>query len=410
MKGVLVIADGLGGRPTDWGGQTCLQAARTPHLDALARRGAVGLLDPIGPGIRPGSDTAHLAIFGYDPERDYPGRGVFEAAGVGLDVGAGDICFRTNFATVDEALIVVDRRAGRIESGQEELEQALQGLTLETAPDVQVRFRASTEHRGALVLRGEGLSPHITEADPHQTGIEVRAVVPTDGTSNAERTARIVNEMIRRSYELLNDLPVNRARREEGKPPANVVLPRGASTIPHFPTLPERYGIEGSVIAAGALYIGIGVLIGLAFKPVEGATGGVDSKVVKKAERALQELGTKDFVFAHMKGTDSAGHDHNAEAKVAFLEKIDEAMGVLMGNMDWGETHLAFTGDHCTPVVYGDHTGEPVPVVIAGPNVLPDRVGTFSEASAMEGGLGRFSRNVVPVLASYNNWLRKVGT
>jgi 2,3-bisphosphoglycerate-independent phosphoglycerate mutase len=412
MKGLLVIADGLGGRPTDTPeGKTCLQAARTPHLDELARRGAVGLLDPIGPGVRPGSDTAHLSIFGYDPYREYPGRGVFEAVGVGIEVQEGDICFRTNFATVDEEFVVQDRRAGRIHEGQEELERALQGLKPRSAPDIEVLFKASTEHRGALVLRGPDLSPAITEADPHETGRPVREVLPTEDTPQARRTAQIVGEIIRQSYEVLKDLPLNKEREVQGLPPANILLPRGASTVPRLETLPERFRIQGVVIAAGALYIGIGKLLGLEYKRAEGATGGVDSNVLSKAKLAVAELSDgKDFAFVHMKGTDSAGHDHDAAVKTQFIEKADEALGYLLEHLDWGETHLAFTGDHCTPIVYGDHTSEPVPVVFVGPNVLPDDVREFGEKSAQQGGLGRFSGRVVPMLAGYNNWLKKFGT
>ncbi len=410
MKGILVIADGLGGRPTDWQGKTCLQAARKPHLDELARRGINGLLDPIKPGVRPGSDTAHLSIFGYDPFREYPGRGVFEAVGLGLEVQEGDICFRTNFATVDEDFLIQDRRAGRLDEGQEELERALQGLRPKSAPDVKVLFKASTEHRGALVLRGEGLSPAITEADPHAVGQRVLEVRPREKTPQAERTAQLVNELTRQSYEILKDLPLNKRRERQGNPPANILLVRGASTVPHLRRVTELYGITGSVIAAGALYIGIGRLAGLEFKRAEGATGRLDSNVMNKMKLAVQELQQKDFVFVHIKGPDSAGHDRDALAKIAFIEKIDEAMGFLLENLDGDKTHLAFTGDHCTPIVYGDHTAEPVPLVIAGPNVLPDDVVSFDEKSVMQGGLGRISGNVVPLLAGYNNWLEKFGT
>lgn len=412
MKGLLVIADGLGGRPTDTPeGKTCLQAARTPHLDELACRGAVGLLDPIGPGVRPGSDTAHLSIFGYDPYREYPGRGVFEAVGVGIEVQEGDICFRTNFATVDEEFVVRDRRAGRIQEGQEKLERALRALRPRSASDVEVLFKASTEHRGALVLRGPDLSPAITEADPHETGRPVREVLPTEDTPQARRTAQIVGEIIRQSHEVLKDLPLNKEREAQGLPPANILLPRGASTVPRFETLPERFRVQGVVIAAGALYIGVGKLLGLEHKRAEGATGGVDSNVLSKAKLAVAELADgKDFAFVHMKGTDSAGHDHNAEVKIKYIEKVDEALGYLLERLDWGETHLAFTGDHSTPIVYGDHTSEPVPVVFVGPNVLPDDVREFSEKGAQQGGLGRFSGRVVPMLAGYNNWLKKLGT
>ena len=128
MKALMIIADGLAGRPTDYKGKTCLEAANTPNIDELARRGLTGLLDPIKPGVRPGSDTSHLSIFGYDPEKVYTGRGVFEALGIGMDVKEGDVGFRTNFATVNENFVLQDRRAGRILSGQKELEKALQSL------------------------------------------------------------------------------------------------------------------------------------------------------------------------------------------------------------------------------------------------------------------------------------------
>ena len=407
MKAILIIADGLGGRPTDVDGRTCLQAAETPNIDALAERGAVGLMDPIGPGVRPGSDVAHLSIFGYDPYNEYPGRGVFEAVGVGLDVQPGDVCFRTNFATVDDDFVVQDRRAGRIESGQADLEKALGRVDL--GDDVQVIFKTSTEHRGALILRGDGLSAAITEADPHEPGQQVWEVRPTDHSAEAARTAELVNRLIRQSHEILNDLPLNRTREQDGKPPANVILPRGAAAAPHFQTLPEKYGIQGSVIGGGALYIGIGRLLGLEHRPVEGATGGLDTNLMNKADAAIEELQAKDFVFVHMKGTDSAGHDHNAAAKIDFIGRVDEAVGQIVDHLDWGETHLAFTGDHCTPIVYGDHTSEPVPIVFAGPNVIPDAVIAFCERTAQQGGLGRFSGRVIPIIAGYANWLKKYG-
>jgi len=410
MKALLVIADGLGGRPSDYQGQTCLEAVHAPQIDELARRGITGLLDPIRPGVRPGSDTAHLSLFGYDPYRYYPGRGVFEAVGVGLEVRPGDVCFRTNFATVDEKLIVQDRRAGRIESGQDKLEAALGELRLPGFPEISVKFKASTEHRGALLLRGPDLSAAVSEADPHQTGRPVLEVRPTDETEAARRTAKIINELIRESYELLKDQPLNRERVQQGLPPANILLPRGAAGMPDLPQLPQLYGISGRVIAAGALYIGIGMLAGLEFRRAEGATGGLDSPILNKAKLAVAELNqSADFVFLHVKGTDSAGHDHDAQAKIGFIEKIAEMLGYLTEHLDWQETHLAFTGDHCTPTGYGDHTAEPVPLLIVGPEVLPDQVRRFGERSVMSGGLGRVAGNVVPMLAGYSNWLKKFG-
>lgn len=404
-----MIADGLGGRPTDYKGKTCLQAARTPHLDALAHRGATGLLDPVTPGVRPGSDVAHLSILGYDPYCEYPGRGVFEAAGAGLDVQSGDICFRTNFATVDEDFIVLDRRAGRIESGQDQLEAALQEIQLVSDPDVKILFRVSTEHRGALILRGEGLSANVSEADPHKKGKRVLEIHPLDNCIESRKTAKLLNELIEESHTKLKKIPFNVRREKSGKPPANILLPRGASSMPNLLSVNEKFGVRGCVIAGGALYRGIGKIVGLMPIQVEGATGGLDSNLNNKIKAALKALKTQDFVFIHMKGTDTAGHDHDAKAKISFIEKIDTAIGILDEKLDWEETHFAFTGDHCTPIDYGDHTAEPVPLLLAGPAVMSDDVDKLDEKSAQYGGLGRISGNVLPMLASLNNWLPKFG-
>jgi 2,3-bisphosphoglycerate-independent phosphoglycerate mutase len=202
----MMIVDGLGGRPTDYRGKTCLEAANTQNMNELAKRGLTGLLDPIRPGVRPGSDTAHLSIFGYDPEKYYTGRGFLEALGIGMDVKEGDVCFRTNFATVDENFTIKDRRAGRIQKGQLELEKALQGMK-SSKPDVKIFFKASIEHRGALVIRGPGLSDRLTDADPHETGAKVPTVRPLTSDESARRTAEIVNELVKQSYKILKDLP-----------------------------------------------------------------------------------------------------------------------------------------------------------------------------------------------------------
>jgi len=413
MKGILVIADGLGGRPTDTNGKTCLEAAKTPVIDGLARRGAVGLLDPIGPGIRPGSDTAHLSILGYDPYEIYTGRGVFECLGVDMDVQVGDICFRANFATVEKKdgdLIVVDRRAGRIESGQRDLADALNAISVDV-PGVSFEFRASTQHRGALLLRGERLSRHVGENDPHATGTPARPFEALEPGEAAERTAAVLNELTEKSFDALADHPVNVARADAGELPANYVLARGAADCPHIPSIESMYGVRGAVIAGGALYRGVALACGMTPIDVPGATGGLDTDLRAKADAAIRALGEYDYVFVHIKGTDNAGHDQDAEAKRGFIERIDaEFFAPLLERIDAAQTHMAFTGDHTTPIDFGDHTHEPVPVLFAGPNVVPDRVETFDEREAGRGGLGRFSGRVLPMVLGYNNWSPKFGS
>lgn len=403
MKAILAIVDGLGGRPTDHNGKTCLEAANTPNLNELAQRGVTGLLDPIEPGVKPESDMAHLSIFGYDLDKWYTGRGVFEALGIGMNVKKGDVCFRTNFATVDENLNVQDRRAGRIQEGQKELERALQDLK-SPQPDVKVIFKASVEHRGALILRGPGLSGQITDIDPHETGVKVGKAEPLADEESAKETAKIVNELVQQSHEILSGLSLNIDRRKEGKPPANILLFRGASEKIGIPSVRERYGINGVVIAAGALYIGVGRALGLEFKQAEGGTGRADSPIINKAKLAVKELddGT-DFAFIHMKGADSCGHDQDAEAKIAYIEKADEVVGYLLDNLDWNQTRIAFTGDHTTPIAVGDHTSDPVPIVFAGQDITPDEVGEFNEKTVRKGSVGRISGQVVPILLGYSD-------
>jgi len=413
MHGILVIADGLGGRPTDTNERkSCLEAANTPILDGLARRGALGLVDPIGPGIRPGSDTAHLSLLGYDPYEIYTGRGVYECLGIGMDVRTGDICFRANFATVEERneeLIVADRRAGRIESGQSDLADALNRLQLDV-PGVSFEFLASTQHRGALLLRGEGLSRHVGENDPHATGKRALRFEPLDATDEAKRTADALNELVEKAFAVLRDHPVNVERAREGKAQANYILARGAADCPKIPSIESIYGVRGAVIAGGALYRGVALACGMASIDVPGATGGLDTDLRAKADAAARALDDVDYVFVHMKGTDNAGHDQDAEAKRAFIERIDaEFFAPLLERIDESQTHIAFTGDHTTPIDFGDHTHEPVPVLFAGANVMPDCAEAFGEREAGRGGLGRFSGRVLPMVLGYCNWSPKFG-
>ncbi|MFW5912095.1 MAG: 2,3-bisphosphoglycerate-independent phosphoglycerate mutase [Candidatus Hadarchaeota archaeon] len=409
MKALMAICDGLGGRPTDFEGKTCLEAAETPNIDELAEIGTTGLLDPIKPGVRPGSDTSHLSLFGYDPYQYYTGRGIFEAMGIGMSVSENDVSFRTNFATVDENMILKDRRAGRITEGQDQLEKALKQIELSDY-SVEVDFKASTEHRGALVLRGEGLSGNISDADPHETGVKVSGSEPLDDESSSKRTSEIVNELIEQSYEILSELPLNKRREEEGKLQANMILPRGAAVCPDIPSLEKRYGIKGLMTGAGALYIGVARALGMDFKKAKGVTGGADSPIINKGKLAVRELEKgRDFVFIHMKGADSCAHDHDAKSKISYIEKVDGVIGYLLNNLDMEDTHIAFTGDHTTPIQYGDHTSDPVPLAFSGPNIVPDEVRGFDERKVQKGGVGRISGNVTPILFGYCNWLDKFG-
>ena len=205
---LLIIFDGLGDRPiTELGHKTPLEGALKPNLDWFAANGMNGLLDPIAPGVTAGSDTSHLALFGYDPREVYTGRGPIEAAGVGLALQKGDVAFRCNFASVDDHLVLTDRRAGRIKEGTAQLAKSLDGMKLGR---VRVLFKEGTEHRAVLVLRGKGLSAEVSDTDPHEEGQRILDATATDG--KGKNTAKALNAFTRKAYETLKDHPVNRER------------------------------------------------------------------------------------------------------------------------------------------------------------------------------------------------------
>ena len=401
MRALLLICDGMADRPVaELGGRTPLEAATKPNMDELAARGICGLMDTIAPGVPPGSDTAHLALLGYDPYEVYTGRGPFEAAGAGIELKPGDIALRANFATVDEGLVVRDRRAGRIQEA-DRFEAALQGIKLR---GVQVIFRSTVGHRGALVLRGRGLSHEVTDSDPHEVGAKVLPVKPL--TRRAARTARLLNKFLRKAHEVLQAHPLNEERRRKGLPAANYLLLRGAGVVPRLQPVSERFGIEGACVAAAALVKGVCRLAGMQVLDVPGATGGVDTNLDAKRDAALEALKSCDLVLLHVKGFDEASHDGNVHAKVQLIERVDRMLGQLMGAVDL----IAIAADHTTPVTGREHTGDPVPVLIHGPGVRVDEVERFDERSCARGGLGRIrGKDLLPIIADLMGKGRKFG-
>ncbi len=400
MKVILIIGDGMSDRPTRvLDGQTPLQVAATPALDDVARRGICGIVDPIAPGIPPGSDTAFLALLGYDPYQIYSGRGVYEAVGSDLEVREGDVAFRGNFATIDDASVVIDRRAGRLQVGGETLAKTLNGLTLKGFPDVKIMVQHTVEYRLALLLRGPRLSPKVSDSDPHVERRCLQTAAALDTSSEALRTARLVNAVSQRAHELLADHPINVARRAAGLPPANAILLRGASTLPHVKPITERYGVQALLIAAVALYRGVCKTVGFDLINVPGATGTVDTDTVGKAKAAVAHLPDYDYVLIHVKGGDNASHDGNAEQKVRMVAKIDALIQYLLDYVDLEQTVIAVTADHTTSLDLRKHVGDPVPLAILGPGVRSDAVTTYSETTCAQGGLGRIrGMDVTPIL------------
>ncbi len=402
-----MIIDGMADRPLgELGGKTPLEAAQTPNMDRMAKLGVNGIMDSIKPGIRPGSDTAHLSILGYDPYEVYTGRGPFEAAGVGVEVRPGDIAFRCNFSTADTNGVITDRRAGRIREGTAQLAETLNTIVLEE--DVEVIFKESTGHRAVLVLRGESLSDQISDADPKHDGKKVKNVVGLDDSPEAERTAIILNKVIRKSYELLKDHPVNLKRTKKGEPPANIVLPRGAGAVPNAEPFNEKYDVKSACIAETGLIQGIAQIVGMDIIEVEGATGGVDTNLENITSSILQNASLDyDFLLINIDGADEAGHDGNLEEKVEFIEKVDAVIGEVMQLED---VYFILTADHSTPISVMDHTGDPVPLVIKGPDVRVDPVNQFHERAAANGGLCRIrGSDIMNILMDLMNRSTKFG-
>lgn len=403
MRVLLIIADGLGDRPSEeLNGLTPLEAAKTPNLDKLAGEGLVGLIDPIAPGIIPGSDTSHLNYLGYDPVDFYAGRGPFEALGTGLELKGGDVAFRSNFATVDENGIILDRRAGRIREGTAGLAAPL-NMDIE---DVRVMFKEGTEHRAALVLRGEGISSNVTDNDPHKDGIKPREIIATE--EDGMKTANILREFCKRSSEILGAHPLNEERKSKGLKEANSIIFRGGGIVPTLPDFNDKYHIKGGYIAAVALVSGICKLAGLKNFTPPGVTGSLDTDISKKLVAAREALKEMDFVLVNIKGTDIAGHDGDAVGKMKFIEKMDISIGSTVMDSK-GNTVICFTGDHSTPASAREHTSDPVPILLHFPGSRSDGIDEFGEKSVSTGSLRLKGNDLMNVLLSSANLAEKYG-
>jgi 2,3-bisphosphoglycerate-independent phosphoglycerate mutase len=404
-KAVIIIGDGMGDWPvSELQDLTPAEAAVKPNLDRLAREGESGMLDPIAPGVRAGSDTAHMAMLGFDPYKYYTGRGPFEALGIGMDVQRGDVCFRVNFATVDSDLRITDRRAGRISSGTDQLAAALNGLQHDGCTFL---FKESVAHRAALIIRGEGLGPFVSDADPHAEGELPHEAHGADPAS--QRTAEMVNWFVKKSYEILKDHPVNKARETEGKNPANIAMPRGAGGAPDLPPFAESYGFTGAMVVEVGLVKGIGKYLDMDVIDVPEASGDLNTDEIAMAKAVVDALQRHPFVLCNLKSPDVAGHDFNAKAKVETVEKLDRLVGYVMDHAG-DNTYIAVTADHSTPVAVGDHTGEPVPLSIWGPHMRTDNVSQYGERPCATGSLGRITgKDLMKLLTSLAMRQKKFG-
>ncbi|MCE5251734.1 2,3-bisphosphoglycerate-independent phosphoglycerate mutase [bacterium] len=365
-KILLMVMDGLGGLPGPKG-LTELEAASTPNLDALAARGASGLIDPVRRGITPGSGPGHLGLFGYDPLTFLIGRGALEAAGIGFDLQQNDVATRFNFCTLDGNGNITDRRAGRISTDvNRKLVEKMRSVTV---PGIQVFVETVKEHRGVAVFRKEGLAGNLHDTDPQRLGVPPLKAAPSD-SGESHKMAEIANNWLEGVYEVL-----------KGESPANGILTRGWCNYPDIPIYQEIYGLNPACIALYPMYRGVARFIGMKVY-----TEGIKD-FASKIDVLKNVWGQHDFFFFHYKHTDSAGEDGDFDRKVACIEEFDKALPCIL---DLKPDVIAVTGDHSTPAVYKAHSWHPVPVLIAGKYIRPDRVAAFGENAAINGGLGRF--------------------
>lgn len=402
MRCILIVGDGMADRPlAELSFKTPLEVAKPVNMHKLTTYGVSGLLDPVAPGIAPGSDAANLSLLGYDPWIICSGRGPFEAAGAGLAFKKNDLAFRCNFGTVNENFCLLDERAGRIGEEARLLGKVVQQVKLKKNSDVDVFFKQAIGFKGALVLRGEKLSPKVTLSLP-KNGCHVGAIRPLDGSYEAKHTAEVLNEFSQLTYDVLKLHPINVQRSLNGKLPANIVLPWSGSKIPEMKSFASKYGLKGACIAAASLIKGIGKLSGMFVPDVVGATGDLETDTIAKADAAIETLKTSDFAFIHVEAPDEASHDGDYMGKIRIIQKIDTMVGRLLEKVDLNETCIALASDHATSCKSRAHTGDAVPVCFAGADVVKDDISSYSERCAYKGGLNRISgKDVMPLMLNY---------
>lgn len=412
LKAILIIADGMADRPLEelnW--KTPLETAHRPSLNQIAKTGISGILDPLSPGIPPGSDTATLALLGYDALKIYSGRGALEALGSGVRILPGDVAFRCNYATVDKNLVVLDRRAGRIVNEDAvKLANSLQRVNFGKSSRAKFLFKSTIQHRAVLVLRGPRLSTAVSDSDPEKIGEKALEMKPLDNSNESKLTAKIANKLAREFRRVLKDHPINKERKKRGLPAANIILFRGAGTLPSVCPLQRIYDIKAACVAAAPLVKGVCKTVGMRSIDVKGATGTPQTNYMAKAKAVVEALKSYDFVLLHVKAADVVSHDGKAKQKVEVIEKIDAMLGHLLNRVDLGSTYLAVTADHTTSTLTGNHEGDPVPIAITGPYVRCDCIEEFDERSCAMGGLGRLrGSDLMPILMNLLGKTKKFG-
>jgi len=394
MKYLIILGDGM----ADWpvpalGGKTLLQYAHTPNMDRLARLGRTGMLRTVADGFHPGSEVANMSVLGYDLHEVYEGRGVLEAANIGVNLAPDEIAARCNLVCI-EGDILKNHSSGHITT--EEADVLIRYLKKHLG-DERVSFHTGVQYRHLLVIKGGDKRIHCTP--PHDVPLQpfrplmVKAAVP-----EAQATADLVNDLILRSQALLAEHPLNKERIAVGKDPASSIWPWSFGNRPNMRPLSAMYPQiqRGSVISAVDLINGIGYYAGLRRIVVEGATGLYDTNYEGKAAAALEALKSDDLVYLHIEASDEAGHEGDVQLKLRTIENLDRRVvdPICEALSQWDEpVAIAILPDHPTPCAHRTHTAEPVPFLIYHSGIMPDSVQTFDEIACCDGAYGLLEKD-----------------
>lgn len=385
MKYIVVLGDGMADYPIEAiGGKTPLEYANTPMMDEMARYSEIGLLHTIPEGMDPGSDTANLSVIGYDPEKYYSGRSPLEALSIGVDMKSTDISFRCNLVTLSEAessyekKMILDHSAGEISN--EEAKVLIDAVKKEMQNNTY-QFYIGTSYRHLLIW-SQGKQLSLTP--PHDIlGKQMGEYLPKDS---------IFNEMMKKSYDILSNHPINLARKKAGLNPANSIWFWGAGTKPSLPSFQEKTGKKGAMISAVDLLKGIAVGIGIDNIHVTGANGGLNTNYEGKATAAVNALTKEgyDFVYLHVEAPDEMGHQGEMKKKIQAIEYLDAKViqnikeGLDQAGVDY---RMLILPDHFTPISLRTHVGDPVPYMLYDSVVQKESDLLYNELCAKKSGM-----------------------
>jgi len=418
-KLLYVVLDGLGDRPIkELGDKTPLEAAATPNMNSLAKKGKMGTVYTVGKGIAPESDIAVISILGYDAHKSYTGRGPLESFAEGLDIKDGDLAFRVNFATKDKnSEKIIDRRVGRNLSTKEATALSKEINEKVKLDNATFTFRNTIGHRGILVIRKDGkLSADVSNTDPAYNKHGYFGVAkptfesialkcePVKDTPEAKLGAELTNQFVKRSTEVLNNSEVNKKREAEGKLPGNLILCRDAGdTLPKFRKLEDKFKMKFACFVEMPVEKGIALLTGMDVVDVPLPTGNASKDYPLRADKAIESSKTYDCLYIHIKGPDEPAHDGNFKKKVQSIEDIDKHFfGNLLPKINLDDYIITITADHSTPCELKAHSDDPVPVLISGGGVKSDGLDSFSETNAKKGSLGELSGpEILPLFIKY---------